>query len=443
MGLAPHSIRIGIIGDQTGTSDLDASYAILQRGVQRLSSENVALVLHTGDLVESSVDAATYRQMFGRATTILDRLPVPWYLTPGDHDVNPPPPFIQDSGDRSREELFRELYGLRRPQIKDHLYYSFDTGDYHFIALYSHEVLNADPRWGTILLADLSDAQRRWLTADLEAHANVRGIVVFLHQPLWYNWSAWRDVHELLRRYPVAAVIAGHFHYNQDEGLLDGIRYVTVGATGGSTKTGSPRAGSLQHVTVLTLRGRSSEFRLLPVDMSAPLEMTARRDMDRVQMLDLILGNLWDFGMTNPVFRKGNTLVGACDASEPARLKLLPIGNPLDVPLDVSVRVDSPGVQLQNAQFAAGVCISAVGGEKCQLARGSRVTTANLSTVGTTWGCAAACAPPAPLWSATPILTDLSAAAQTVGLNVRLSFGGAGSELFLERDVSTKIMPCP
>ena len=55
-----------------------------------------------------------------------------------------------------------------------------------------------------------------------------------------------------LRRYPVAAVVVRHFRVrDQDEGEIDGIRYLVVGTTGGDTKHGSRDAGEAHHVTLL------------------------------------------------------------------------------------------------------------------------------------------------------------------------------------------------
>ena len=252
----------GIIGDQTGASDLADAYKILERGVGRLLAERPSVVLHTGDLVESTLPENAYREMFQRGTSLLGKLSAPWYLTAGDHDVNPTKSTnnewscTYDSDDRSRETLFRSLYGAQNPLARDRLYYSFDAGGYHFISLYSHEAKCVDPRWGPILLARISKDQRQWLEDDLKHHATATGTIVFLHQPLWYNWPGWSDVHALLRRYQVTAVIAGHFHYNQDDGEIDGVRYLVVGATGGDIKRGNAAAGGIHHVTLVKLRGR-------------------------------------------------------------------------------------------------------------------------------------------------------------------------------------------
>jgi hypothetical protein len=82
-------------------------------------------------------------------------------VTAGDHDVSPETSWGAGSTDRRRETLFRQLYGAIRPGARERLYYSFDAAGYHFVALYSHDVLNADPRWGRILLAGLGDDQLR------------------------------------------------------------------------------------------------------------------------------------------------------------------------------------------------------------------------------------------------------------------------------------------
>jgi 3',5'-cyclic AMP phosphodiesterase CpdA len=236
---ADHPIRIGIIGDQTFSTDIQASYGVLQQGVSVLSGQSIDVALHVGDLVESTLSPGEVTALFGQATGILDQLQAPWYLTAGDHDVSPPV-FQQDSPDRSREQLFQQLYGARVPAFAVHPWYSFDMRGFHFISLYSFEALDSDSRFGNIFLSQVYDDQFRFLQTDLAAHADARAIIVWVHQPLWYHTSGWKRVHELLRKYPVAAVISGHFHYNQDVGVIDGIHYYTVGGHGGIQEERQP-----------------------------------------------------------------------------------------------------------------------------------------------------------------------------------------------------------
>ena len=72
-------IRIGLIGDQTGSDDLDASYQMLAGGVAALNARRPHLVLHTGDLLESvrypnATPVDEFRAQFMRATALLNQL---------------------------------------------------------------------------------------------------------------------------------------------------------------------------------------------------------------------------------------------------------------------------------------------------------------------------------------------------------------------------------
>lgn len=433
-------IRIGIIGDQTGANDLQQAYGVLTHGVQVLSTKNLDVVIHVGDLLESSASESAVRAQFAQASGILDQLPVGWYMTAGDHDVNPPG-FQQDSPDRSREALFQELYGARVPAVLAHPYYSFNVGDYHFVSLYSLEALHSDPRWGNVYLNEISNAQFQWLAQDLENHKTARGIIVFLHHPMWYNWSAWQRVHRLMRRYPVAAVVAGHFHYDQGEGRLDDIRYIVVGATGGNVKQGDRDAGDVQHVSVMTVKGKSAvELQLISLSDNLPLTLTPREDMDKMQALDLVLGELWNFAATNPVFRKSDgSLVNACNSSQPARINISPIGNPTDKSIGVHIAFSATdsNVNLTAPGFTPGECASVSGAFDCVLARSARIFVANNSSVTVN-----SFAPP--LWSTGLGHTGQPPAVGTVlNFDIHLRYTGKSGALALERRMSTVIGACP
>jgi 3',5'-cyclic AMP phosphodiesterase CpdA len=453
-GPAKKSITIGILGDQTLSSNLDRSYAVLEQGVQILAGQHPDIVLHTGDLVESTGSPDEVRTEFQRAAALLDRLPARWHLTAGDHDVSPPG-WEPGSSDRSREQLFQQLYGTREPAFREHPWYSFAVGDYHFIALYSQQTLRVDPRWGDIFLARVQDDQLAWLQQDLAAHRRARAIVVFLHQPLWYHWSGWRRVHDLLRRYPVAAVVAGHFHYDQDEGELDGIRYLVVGATGGDTKHGSRDAGEAQHVTVLRVAGPGSvQVALLPVAGGGPLALTPREDMDRVQALDVQLGNLWSFADANPVFVKDGQMVADCQSGRPARVRIDSLGNPIDLPLQLEVRFHSEpgGVSLNAPGFGRGLCREGGNASLCVLAPATRTSFSNYSSVDIQSGCLPLPSPAGgtggecvPVWETG--LAPAGGAVPRVGMalafDVRTSFEGSSGKLSVEKTVETKVKACP
>ncbi|HEX7183591.1 MAG TPA: metallophosphoesterase [Thermoanaerobaculia bacterium] len=438
---ASPAIKIGVIGDQTFSTNLQASYGVLQQGVNVLSNEDLDVVLHVGDLVESSLSPAQITADFNQATAILDQLPVDWFLTAGDHDVNPPG-FQQDSSDRSREQLFQQLYGARVPAFAVNPYYSFDVGDYHFISLYSFNALHSDSRFGNIFLSRIYDDQFAFLQNDLNAHKDARAIIVWVHQPLWYHVSGWQRVHELLAQYPVAAVISGHFHYNQDVGVLDGIRYITVGATGGfKNKVGSREAGSVDHVSVVTVRKPGDvDVELLALD-NLPLTLTPRMDMDRVQALDVQFGNFFDFAQRNPVFLQNGQLVKSCTTGEPASVQITQIGNPIDLSLNVKITfTTNPAgkVVLSSPAFTPGQCEQVISNTECSLKRTARTFFSNYSSVLIDEFFSP------PLWT-----TGLAPAGggpqpgTVLNFNIKTTFTGTSGTLFLETTPSITVQACP
>jgi 3',5'-cyclic AMP phosphodiesterase CpdA len=439
-------LRVGIIGDQTGATDIQEAYSILQEGVNQLSNLPLDVVIHVGDLLESREPVNVYTSLFTQGTSILDQLHTPWFMTPGDHDVNPPV-FQQNSDDRSKEMLFQALYSTRVPQVEDHLYYSFDVNGYHFVSLYSHEHLHVDPRWGNVFLAQISEEQREWLAQDLNDNRDAKAIVVFLHQPLWYNWSSWKRVHDILRQHSVAAVIAGHFHYNQNEGKIDGIRYVVVGATGGNIKQAGANSGGSHHVTLMDLktfhRPHSNKnkhrikFKLLPIGNTEPQSLTPRRDMDRIQVIDQMLGELWNFGSVNPVFLKDNQLVASCETNEPATLKVASLGNPIDVSLRMEIDFESTEtISTISAGFAPNVCEQVISDYECIVAPSTRIFVSNTSVVMVD-------SYSGPVWESGLTLTGAPPPSGTpLNLSVRMAFQSDFGELFVENRVSTVLSIC-
>jgi UDP-2,3-diacylglucosamine pyrophosphatase LpxH len=428
-------LKVGIIGDQTGASDLQYAYSILQKGVDVLKDQSPDILIHVGDLVESTKSDEEIRADYARSTSIIKRSRLPWFLTPGDHDVNPVN-YQQNSSDRSKEELFQSLYRNDNPLVADHLYYSFDVKGNHFIALYALEHLHTDPRWGNVFFSEISNTQYEWLQDDLEKNIEKAAIIVFVHQPMWYNWSSWSRVHQLLSRYPVIAIIAGHYHYNQYEGELDGIKYLVVGATGGDVKNASTNAGGIHHVTIMTITGNKVDFFPLAVEptTSVPMSFTSRLDMDRIQALDQILGNLWNFGTLNNVYLKDNQLVGDCSTCTPALLNLSSIGNAAEFQAEIILeyKPGSTSIVLTCSQFASGVCQpGSVTNLQCTLIPSARIYMANTSSVSTA---------PYSLWTG---ILGLSGAPPLQGtnicLNVTFSFQGIDGKIFT---ISSKYPAC-
>jgi hypothetical protein len=172
--------------------------------------------------------------------------------------------------------------------------------------------------------------------------------------------------------------------------------------------------------------------------------------MDRVQALDVQLGNLWDFAQRNPVFVKGGQLTTACDNGQPAKARLANLGNPIDLPLALRVdfRAEPSGVALSAPAFASGLCAPGSGEATCLLPPAARIDFANDSSVQVASACPTAGGQPGacpPLWEAAllPAGPTPPAAGTVLAFTVRTAFAGAAGELFLERTVKTTIAACP
>jgi len=328
-------IRIGILGDQFGSYLAENSYAIMQQGVTELAAMDPDIVLHVGDMLESVQGVSSfedYRAFYEQAIGNMGRFDCPWLLAVGDHDVVPPD-YRPLSDDRSREAWFMDLMQITLPFLDEKPYYSYDLNGYHFVVLYSMEYLHTDPRWGSIFLNKISDEQLRWLREDLENSKRAKGIVVLVHHPHWYVWQNWQPVHDILKQYKTRAVIAGHYHYDQDEGLIDGIRYLVMGSSGGVIKDSDVHSGT-QEIGFLRLNPRGlSEMRLFEIGSGREVEWTPRISMDRIQALSCMLDNLWG---EIQIYSDGKQL---CDSrGMPLEyIALSTLSNPLDLPLKIRI----------------------------------------------------------------------------------------------------------
>jgi hypothetical protein len=102
----------------------------------------------------------------------------------------------------------------------------------------------------------ISDNQLQWLKSDLES-TNKTNVFIFMHKPIWsYENSNWDKFHELIKKFPVKAVIAGHFHAYSKYFNKDGIQYYTVGPAGAESYTsGNPLTGYFHHYSILSVDG--------------------------------------------------------------------------------------------------------------------------------------------------------------------------------------------
>lgn len=336
-----NTIRIGIIGDQFGAYNAEKAFDIMGIGVLQLKEKSPDIVLHVGDMLESQIginNFDNYKKNYNTAMTIMSSFECPWLLAVGDHDVAPEG-FQALSKDRSRETWFMNLIQTSQLPIQDKPYYSYTYKGYHFIVLYSMENLHTDPRWGSIFLNKINNEQLLWLKKDLKANNKNLGVIVLVHHPHWYVWQNWQPVHELLKEYKTHAVIAGHFHYDQDEGEVDGIRYLVMGSSGGVIKETDQHTAS-QEIAMLTLSKKGIEkIELNEIGTGIDLEWTPRISMDRIQAISCMLDNLWQDETLYSENGKVYSLNANGEYNIAEKINIESLVNPIDLPIKLHISI--------------------------------------------------------------------------------------------------------
>jgi len=200
------------------------------------------LVLCTGDRIWGFGEAAQeIRNGYDRFRALATTSGVPFYVVPGNHECQ---------SDEAAIALLDEQ-GLQP-------YGSFDIGPYHFVGLHTDEFC----REGRV-----TGDQLDWLAKDLAAHADSKGIFVFMHRPLFssfqgdFNPDDADRLHDLFRRRGVRAVFAGHDHFF-DVRERDGVHYYTTGGGGGTLYAQPPRGG-FSHYLLVRVEGTTFEVDVL------------------------------------------------------------------------------------------------------------------------------------------------------------------------------------
>ncbi len=206
---------------------------------------NAAFVLNTGDSSENGYNRPQWKLFF---KALGDSAALPHFATIGNHDTgtdgedNNYFSFYFNHPDNGADALDLEIANAAidhttQVQIQNpaETIYSFDYGDAHFTVL--------NNSGSTHLL----EAQRAWLAADLQAHADAKWKILLFHEPV-YRRTVDPVLYDTIESLGVDLVIQGHTHrvtrtYPMKDGqivtkqspdqILKGIGtvYTTVGST--------------------------------------------------------------------------------------------------------------------------------------------------------------------------------------------------------------------
>lgn len=179
---------------------------------------DIDFVLVLGDITKDSEPINHVR-----AKEILDKLDVPYFAIPGNHDVNK----TQIKGEKGIED-FVQIYQGHGYQGNSSWYSVDPMPGVHLVGLDSASDPNLSDTWA----GSISQEQLDWLESDLNENEG-KTIVVMSHHALinhtgkndsnWYvgNRDALKDI---LRKYEAQIIFTGHLHITdiaEEDGLYD------------------------------------------------------------------------------------------------------------------------------------------------------------------------------------------------------------------------------
>jgi len=259
----PHDTQkftFAIIGDKTGGGE--RNWHIFDRAMDEVSRLRPDFALMVGDLIQGyTPDAAEMQRQWQEFSEHAERIEVPFFYLPGNHDIS----------NKAMYEYWSANVGKT--------YYSFDYKGCHFVLLNTEEGWRADE-------LQFGSEQMAWLEKDLVDHRTARHTFLFMHKPVWYHTgdalAQWEQVEKWLeaRSY---AVFAGHFHNLSYEQRRDRPYFVLSATGAGLTPRAALDLGAFHHYTTVTVDGGDLHIAIIEPGSVHPHDIAPREVSDRAR----------------------------------------------------------------------------------------------------------------------------------------------------------------
>ena len=246
------SFRFVVFGDNRSAGPEAPLPESFPRIISEVSLFRPDLVFHTGDFVSGGRTAEETEKQYRNSLEVINKLPVPFYLAPGNHEFN-------GAGGR---EIYKKMIGPKS-------YYSLDFQNSHFIILNTD--MEGDAGW-------IRGEQMVWLKNDLEKNKAKEHIFVFFHRPpfapLNPDFDTVKHKHmdfasrenrdelvALFAKYHVNTVFSAHEHLYATE-VHQGVRYTTTAGLG-APMYAPPEKGGFLHYLLVSVDGREVTTRVI------------------------------------------------------------------------------------------------------------------------------------------------------------------------------------
>lgn len=236
----PGQFQFVVVTDRTG----GMRPGIFEKGVEKINLLQPEFVMSVGDMIQGyTTDTIEINRQWDEFDGFVDRLEMPFFYVPGNHDVTNP----------VMERIWKKRLGP--------LHYSFVYKDILFMALNSEDQVRGAGR------GSISPPQLEWIGKTLESHPDVKWTFLFMHQPLWVQEAdpvSWFDVEKLLEKRNHTVFVGHRHHYQRFE--RNNTQYYMLATMGGGTPLRGPQLGEFDHFVWVTMTERGPILANLQLD---------------------------------------------------------------------------------------------------------------------------------------------------------------------------------
>lgn len=231
----PSNFQFAIVADNTGGS----RPGVFEKGVEKLNLMMPEFVLSVGDLIQGyTQDTSRIREEWNEFGQKVDRLKVPFFYLPGNHDIT----------NLVMQDEWEKRYGRR--------YYNFTYKDVLFIILDSNDDDDHN----------LTDKQTDFALKAISDNPDARWTFVLMHHPIWkYDTDGKFERIEDALASRKHTVIAGHEHHYQHIERKK-TNYYVLGTTGAGSALRGEKFGEMDHIVWMTMTDNGPVMANLKLD---------------------------------------------------------------------------------------------------------------------------------------------------------------------------------
>jgi hypothetical protein len=223
--------QFAIVSDRTGGH----RPKIFSRAVEQINLLNPSFVVSVGDLIEGSPDEAVNRRQWAEFNGYVQRLRMPFFYAPGNHD----------RGSMAKNAVWSEQFGRSS--------YHFVYRGVLFLILDAYD--HADEPKGSLTQVRFGPQQIEAVRTALEQNPQARWTFVMLHPPIWAQSripEGFLAIEKLLADRPYT-VFAGHRHTYRKYRRHDR-DYFQLATTGGGSALRGQDYGEFDQIVWVTMR---------------------------------------------------------------------------------------------------------------------------------------------------------------------------------------------